>query len=198
MEISMKKPLIIIMLIFLCFGCTNTKVEENPTDIVDNSTDIEEEPIEEVYDNPPYSTLDEYKHLDYFWSDHLIFKSYFDSSSFGDNDRLAIIINTDESSKGKSFYIGIYETDVILYYGDYEIVENYLFEGTLYSFSGSFNENISAEAFKGVIFPLQTDDLDGYFVLSDDFKTLYFLTDEEQLKTGDYSNAISCTMLVYD
>ena len=55
------------MLIFLCFGCTNTKVEDDPTDIVDNPTDIEEDPVEGIYDQPPYSTLDEYKHLDYFW-----------------------------------------------------------------------------------------------------------------------------------
>ena len=190
----MKKYVIMFIILFLCLGCTNTKVEDDPTDIVDNPTDVDEEPIKNPYE-PPYSTLDEYKNIDYFCPDYL----YFDSSEFESFDRIAISIRTDNDSHGKSLIIGVYETGGILYVGDYELVENDLFEGTLYSFSGSFDSSTLPDEYtKDVTFPLQTDDVDGYFVLSDDFKTLYFLTDEEQLTTGDYSNAIICTILYYE
>ena len=188
----MKKYVIMFIILFLCLGCTNTKVEDDPTDIVDNPTDVEEEPIKNPYE-PPYSTLEEYEELVYFCPDYL----YFDSSEFESNDRIAILIRTDNDSHGKSFVIAVYETSGRLYFSDYELVENDLFEGNLYSFSGDFTEYMSHN-YTEFTFPLETDDVDGYFVLSDDFKTLYFLTDEEQLTTGDYSNAQICTILYYE
>ncbi|MDD4642031.1 MAG: hypothetical protein PHG99_00820 [Erysipelotrichaceae bacterium] len=53
---------------FLCFGCTNTNIESD-------SKDKEKVSIEEVYDEPPYLTPGEYKHLDYHCPEFITFDS---------------------------------------------------------------------------------------------------------------------------
>ena len=182
----MNKHITIILILFFCFGCTNTNIESD-------SIDEENVLIEEVYEVPPYSTLGEYKHLDYHCPEFLTF----DSTLFYDYNRLAIMVNNDKSSKGNLFYIGIYETEGTLYAGEYEVVENDLFGDNLYSFNGDFT-SVMDYYYDEFTFPLENNDIDGYFVLSKDFKTLYFLTEEKQLSSSDYQNAQTCTILYYE
>ncbi|MDD2592684.1 MAG: hypothetical protein PHP11_05875 [Erysipelotrichaceae bacterium] len=143
----------IMLILFLCFGCTNTNIEMD-------SIDEEKEPIEESCNEPPYSTLGEYKHLDYHCPEFITF-------------------------------------DSTLYAGNYEAVVNDLFEYNLYSFSGEFT-SVMDHYYDEFTLPLENNDIDGYFVLSKDFKILYFLTEEKQLSSGYYQNAQTCTILYYE